>query len=306
MDQAIRTRLDTNDGVAGVTELVGLLGSRGAVDRAIASGELLRLRRDAVVDAARWASAAAWDRHALRARAVVRSLGDGVALSHHSSLALHHLPLHGVDDQVHVVRRDVGRGRSSGGVVRHAAVPEAFVAQVDGIPAVSPALACLQVADAFGVEAGLVSADAVLRSGVSRKSLQAAAAAGRFGRGAAHVRVVSDLADGAIESAGESRVRWVLTCAGLADDLEAQVWIEDGGFRARVDFLLRRAGVIVEFDGLLKYATHEALRAEKLREDRLRELGYEVVRLTWADLARPDRVVAKVRAACARSVARGA
>ncbi len=307
MDPAIRTRLDANKGVARVTELACLLGCRGAVDRAIAGGELLRLRRDVVVDADRWDAAAVWDRHALRARAVLRALGEGLALSHHSSLALHDLPLHGVDDRVHVVRRDGGRGRACGDVVRHAAVPQAFLAEVDGLPVVAPELACLQVADAFGVEAGLVSADAVLRSGMTKESLRAAAEVGRFGRGAAHVRVVVDLADGLVESAGESRTRWVLTCAGFADDLEPQVWIEDGrGFRARVDFLLRTAGVVVEFDGLMKYATPADLRAEKRREDRLRELGYEVVRLTWGDLAHPERVVAKVRAACARSMARGA
>ena len=75
---------------------------------------------------------------------------------------------------------------------------------------------------------------------------------------------------------------------------------------ARVDFLLGQK-VIVEFDGLMKYADaagREALAAEKQREDLLRSLGYEVVRLTWADLARPKRVEALIRSAMRRVEAR--
>lgn len=66
-----------------------------------------------------------------------------------------------------------------------------------------------------------------------------------------------------------------------------------GAFIARVDFLFRAARVVVEFDGAVKYAGadgRDALVREKRREDALRALGYRVVRLTWADLRRPERV----------------
>lgn len=83
---------------------------------------------------------------------------------------------------------------------------------------------------------------------------------------------------------------------------QAQVWIQDGtGIVARVDFLFAAERTILEFDGLVKYRTPEDLRAEKIREDRLRTLGYEVVRLTWADLGDPAQVRAMVLAAFARS-----
>ena len=42
-----------------------------------------------------------------------------------------------------------------------------------------------------------------------------------------------------------------------------------------------------------------ALVAEKRREDALRALGYVVVRVTWADLASPARVIAQIRRAMA-------
>lgn len=76
---------------------------------------------------------------------------------------------------------------------------------------------------------------------------------------------------------------------------------DDDGFVARVDFLVGL--VVVEFDGLVKYEGAEgrrALAAEKRREDRLRARGFAVVRLTWADLDRPDRVAALMRRALAQ------
>ena len=48
-----------------------------------------------------------------------------------------------------------------------------------------------------------------------------------------------------------------------------------------------------------------ALAAEKRREDRLRALGFEVVRLTWADLDHPEVVDRLVRSALDRAAGRG-
>ncbi len=73
----------------------------------------------------------------------------------------------------------------------------------------------------------------------------------------------------------------------------------DGSFVARVDFLVDGTAVVVEFDGKVRYAAGDpgVLWQEKRREDRLRRLGYVVVRITWADLETPGAVAAKVRAA---------
>jgi regulator of sirC expression with transglutaminase-like and TPR domain len=48
----------------------------------------------------------------------------------------------------------------------------------------------------------------------------------------------------------------------------------------------------------------EAKKAEKLREDALRDLGYEVVRVTWSELADPRGIAVRVGAALTRSRAR--
>lgn len=85
----------------------------------------------------------------------------------------------------------------------------------------------------------------------------------------------------------------------------SQVPIRDarGQFVARVDFLVDR-WVVVEFDGRMKYDDPQVLWAEKRREDALRALGYEVVRLTWSDLDHPERVARLIREARGRAAAR--
>jgi very-short-patch-repair endonuclease len=81
------------------------------------------------------------------------------------------------------------------------------------------------------------------------------------------------------------------------------VFTDSDGFIARVDFFFPDQNTVVEFDGLTKYAdgSAETLVREKIREDRLRALGLEVVRITWADLAHPSRTAMRIREAFARS-----
>lgn len=73
---------------------------------------------------------------------------------------------------------------------------------------------------------------------------------------------------------------------------ELQYPITDGDFVAYTDFAWPDRGVVGEFDGKRKYLRDlrpgedpgEAVFREKVREDRLRALGWIVVRVTWPDL----------------------
>jgi very-short-patch-repair endonuclease len=107
------------------------------------------------------------------------------------------------------------------------------------------------------------------------------------------------LADGRSESVGESRLRLHLAALGISVVPQVVIRDEMGDLVARVDLWVEGTGVVVEFDGRVKYAEGGAdvLFAEKRREDRLRRLGYVVVRVVWADLFRPERVVAWIRQA---------
>ena len=62
--------------------------------------------------------------------------------------------------------------------------------------------------------------------------------------------------------------------------------IHDAGLVGFADFLWADHATIGEFDGRLKYegrlGVHETLYAEKRREDRLRDIGFQVVRFGWA------------------------
>lgn len=284
------------------------LRSRGVgaelLRRWVGAGDLVRLRRNVLVAGEVWRAAPRWDRHLVRARGVMldRDGGPPVALSHHSALAVMGLSVHGADDLVHLVAVGSAQTRRRGGLVQHACVGADRVVDAFGLPTVTPAVACVQVAAEFGVEAGLVAADSALRLRLcTRDDLVALDGWRWLGPGRPAASVVIARADGRHESAGESRTAWVLHRLGHRD-VRPQVSIVDrqGRFVARVDFLVGER-VVVEFDGMLKYATTADLAAEKRREDRLRSLGFEVVRLTWADLARPEVVRARLDAALARA-----
>jgi hypothetical protein len=109
-------------------------------------------------------------------------------------------------------------------------------------------------------------------------------------------------ADGLSESVGESRLRILLADLGLPPPtLQATITDRSGDFVARVDFLLAHWGVVVEFDGTGKYVDRAALVAEKIREDRIRDLGFQVVRATWPDLTAPAAFAARLRRAIDRA-----
>lgn len=116
-----------------------------------------------------------------------------------------------------------------------------------------------------------------------------------------------ELADSKSESVGETRTELLLHDLGFTPRSQISIHDEWGAFVARVDFLVGTR-IVVEFDGLVKYEGADgkaALAKEKRREDRMRALGFVVVRLTWADLDRPERVAQLLQRAVAQ-VARSA
>lgn len=225
--------------------------------------------------------------HAALTRAVLAKDLFAVA-SHQSALALHGLPLHDVPTApVHVAdARAASRIHAS--VHRHVLRPGDRVVEVDGCRALTPALACVQVAARHGVAAGLVAMDAALRLGLaSPQELESIVASGRVRRGAVRARTAVGLADARAESPGESLLR--LALAGSPWQIEPQAELGDDRVTYRVDLLVD-GRVAVEFDGATKYADahgQAALIAEKRREDWLRARGLGVVRVIWAELAYP-------------------
>jgi len=267
------------------------------VAAAVRSGTLHRLRPGVLVDASVWEATAPSDRYALEVRGVLLGRPRWLA-SHHAALALHGLPLYGVDTNVVDVVADVSTSKKRSGVHVHVATEAQRPLIKDPLTqAVSVPDACVATAADHGFEAAVVAMDAALKRGMTTlAALSASLEQSGVRYGMRRARAAVRAADPTCESPGETRTRLILVEAGL--DVRSQVSLsDDEGFIGRVDFLVGDR-VVVEFDGAVKYDGIEgrrALMAEKRREERLRDAGFRVVRLTWADLERPDRVVARVR-----------
>jgi very-short-patch-repair endonuclease len=84
--------------------------------------------------------------------------------------------------------------------------------------------------------------------------------------------------------------------AGLPSP-ELQAWVQGADGRPyRADFYWRERRVIGEADGLVEYGSIDDVRAEKRREDALRQAGFALVRWTSEELRRtPDRVLGRLR-----------
>lgn len=306
--EEVRAHLAAHGWVTTTARLQTMGVTPAQISSFLTTGVLVRLRRSTFIDGERWRAGQPWERHALRARAVAAATchpGSPFTLSHHSALAVRGVGLFGVDDRVHLARTDGRRGRSGKVVHVHPPVLPRWVGEVDGIPAVLPALACLQVGAAFGIVPGLVSADSALRLGATDRAGLEAARPYLVGPRSPRADVVVEHATGLSDSGGEARCRWLMHTLGLpAPELQVPVYDDAGELVGIVDFLFGEQWTVVEFDGALKYGGPADVVAEKRREDRLRELGYEVVRIVWADLAHPERVLSKIRAAFARARAR--
>ncbi|GAA3104901.1 hypothetical protein GCM10010530_30820 [Kribbella aluminosa] len=283
----------------------------GQIHDRIQDGRWERIRHGQYAEAVELSHLPPWEQQALRHRrlihAVMNSLRPGtVAVSHQSALVLHGIPQWGPDlGEVHLSRLDRHRGGRIAGVRHHrGTLAAADLAVIDGLPATTVPRALVEMACISPFEAAVVSADAVRRERPrSTPDLERLRAATEFWPGSAMARAALDFSSPLSESVGESRLRVLMHNHGLPAPMLQVVFTDAEGFVARVDFYFPEQRTVVEFDGLVKYAggTPETLIQEKLREDRLRALGLQVVRVTWADLEHPARLVARIRGAFARA-----
>lgn len=289
-------------GVITAAEATGLGLTPTHLRTLVRSHVLHRVCQGGYVDARRLRGASGGDAHRLRVRAVIRTRPEHYAASHQSAAVLLALPLLTRDlDRVHVVRRSPGgSARRRDAFTVHECTETEFE-QVDGVWSVTPVAAVLGAAVATGGISAQAVVDAALRAGlVDLAALQSGLERWRGVPGVQRARAAVAGADPAAESVGESGLRRVLRALGHHARSQVRIADRDGRFVARVDFLLEELGVVVEFDGAVKYEGadgRQALVAEKRREDRLRELGYGVVRVTWEMLFHPARIQTAIEAA---------
>ncbi len=125
--------------------------------------------------------------------------------------------------------------------------------------------------------------------------------------GAAQARALPSLCSAQSESPGETLLRMRLRRMGIQPG--EQVVLRDVEGSPRVDFLVD-TNLVLEFDGRAKYTmqgdVERAHWEEKQRQDRISEAGYEVLRITWAQLWDEAALGHRITRARARARARRA
>jgi hypothetical protein len=277
------------------------------------AGVLASLRRGVYVVAGPFEALDEVERHLTRAVGVRHVLGD-VVFSHETAALANGMDLLLPDlTLVHVTRPHLQSSRREAGIDHHCgALPDDHVAAGDlGELGTVTSLArtVFDIASMTTFERGLAVVDSALRMGATQHELLDVLEFARSWSGSRVASRAIAAGDGRAANPGESFSRAVLMAYGLdPTDLQIDIYDEQG-FVGRVDFGWLPLKVVGEFDGRSKYGLDgadpaERLWAEKRREDRLRALGYEVVRWTWADLLHPERFIARLRAALARAEAR--
>lgn len=132
-------------------------------------------------------------------------------------------------------------------------------------------------------------ADSALHHGLDPEELTRAAAR-TLGRGAANIRRIADLANGAADNAFESCLRAIaIQVPGLS--VSPQISIRVPTFLGRPDLVDEHLRIIIEADSFEFHGTRQALMADAQRYNRFVANGWIVLRFTWEDVMHhPDLV----------------
>lgn len=270
----------------------------GAIDVAVASGKVTRVRPGWYTDTSKWQALYAEQRHLLRVIASAEKYGPtGAHMSHYSAAVLHGLPLFRLspEEPVHLTASR-GAGSSSARTVRHRPTTGTKEGvSIHGISCTTLARTVIDLARTASPELGLGCADAALKQVAERDGdwkawrretlLECEKSAG--GRGMVRARHVLSLAEPSADSVFESVSRLYLGLLGFEVQTQVRVRGPNGNFYI-TDFELVECGVFGEVDGRVKYtdaamtrgqSAEQVFFAEKQREDWIRgTTGNRIIR----------------------------
>jgi len=288
------------------------------IRRHVTGGHWVVVRRGAYAERSVYEGAQAdpHGRHALDTAAVLLRTKAGAVASHTSAARLYRTSFIGgwpvaptitVPRDGHVTTRPK---RTRWLDRRVAKLPDGHVTTDPGMPATAPARTLVDVSRELTFAEGVVVADNLLRRDLVEKTeVDHVLAFCERWPGIGRAKKVAAFGDGRAESPLESYGRAVLHLQGVPP-LEPQVWLYDSrGLIGRVDLYSEEFFTVVEFDGLVKYdgSNEDSLLAEKLRQERLEEAGFVVVRATFRQLDRePAGTAERVTAGFRRSLRRRA
>ncbi len=258
-------------------------GDRRSLQRSFRKGELVRIRRGAYVPTQAWNNLAAWERYRVELAAISHTFPQPPIFCDVAAATVWGLTTllpaditirHGlkVTDQVQTLLDLAVLGTFPEAVM-------AFDHAFRGKPGFSHSVSKEQL---------LIAVQDLAQSSKQTRALR-----------------VVEFADPLSESAGESPSRAQFHVLGLpAPTLQHEVF-DANGFVARTDFYWKEFGLVGEFDGKIKYTRNavsqnqrveETVYQEKLREDRIRATGLNVVRWDWATAMNPQALRTKLHA----------
>lgn len=293
-----------------------------AIARAVRNKDLHRVRHGAYVTGTAWARLDDAGQHAVRSRAVVRQSRTDVVISHVSALPEWEAPLWGFDlSTVHVTRDDRRAGRKEAGVQQHRGrLLSSDRVTRNGVVLTSPERTMIELTTLAPLEPCLVAWNHLLHHNlttVSEVDARYRAVGEKLTEPMDHwphtltTDILLRLADARLESPGESRSLFLFWRQHLPMPVpQYEIIGRHGEVVARVDFAWPELGVFLEFDGRVKYTgllrdgesiTDVVLR-EKAREELICRLtGWRCIRITWADLERPEVTALLIRSVLYRS-----
>lgn len=267
----------------------------------LAPHTMRRIRRGIYVRREEFDHLPPWTKYAVRVHAFARLHPDAI-LCLESAAVPHGLPGFGETADIHVFDPQRSRSRRFGDVFVHASHEPRDMLRVNGVLVTGIRDTIIDLSRVLPPARALAVADSTISPAqggpLSLDELRANAETQRNRRGRNRSRLVWTCADGRAESPGESVSRAVIAWNGFETPELQRVFRYDG-FEDRVDFFFPSNHTIGESDGWGKYVREDPdeaaqiLRAEKLREERLRRNQHPFAR--W-DLAGAQKVDPLVRA----------
>jgi len=276
---------------------------------AVRRGRTTRLGSGLYVDTHLYRTLNPDEQYSIRVRAEVAKALQ-LVVSHESAATIHELPLVRFDRAiVHLTRPGTGGGRRTATRWVHAGeLPGKFRIILEGVDLTSVARTLVDLGRTSAIDTTVAAGDAALHGHITSWSeILDALREARCHKGSARAWRALRLLDARAESPGESLLRLGLMGRGLPEPtLQVEIRDDRDRFVARVDLAFLRYGVLVEFDGRGKYRellkpgqdVTQAVLEEKAREELLTELGWLVIRVTWADLRDPGRLAERIARAC--------
>jgi hypothetical protein len=297
-----------------------LVGADGrSLDRSVALGHNIRLRRGVVVDGTGWNDLGEGEKYLLRMRAVSATRRTPPVFSHYSAALLWGLPIIGRwPESVHLSAGAQRSLHSKNGVIWHRdLLDDADVVALNGMLVTSLPRTLLDLACTtsflsavatldHGTTPRLILPNQLSVAGVPKEELLERLARAGARRGSRAAFAAISFSDNRSGSPGESLSRGQIhMCRFPAPDLQVS-FVSADGHNDIVDFRwiqrqeTRTLQLLGEFDGFVKYSRSEYQRGraidqvvwdEKIREDRVRLTSdHGMVRWLWHAALNTERM----------------